>query len=388
MPDDSQKKSAVVYWPFSIFSRVHTKKDASGIASSLRKKNYDTTLIVGKFLATKIEGIRTYETGNTHYSILSPLAQANEFFKLLKILFRLSPDIVIAFNRNPTFPLIILLYKLINFFRPERNRKTKFLLKMDSDGQFRFTNFPPHSLKNPTFRKILSISAVLMLKLNYLTFDYISIETECGLERIKKIIHNERKIVVIPDGIDSIYFEEASSSIAERGNVILAVSRVARQKSLEILIEAFTYIHREFPDWVVKVVGEIEDPDYFQELVKNTEKYKLEDKVHFVGSVSEADLLNFYATSAIFCLPSNWEGFPISRLEAIAMGLPVITTEAGCGESLRKYGSIVVPVNDAKSLAEGLRLLMSDSKLRQKIVKSQRGAVISWDDVVEMYLTL
>ena len=388
MPDQFEKKNAVVYWPFAIFRSVHTNKDPGGITSSLRNKNYETTFIVGKFLAPKIEGIRTYETGNSHYTILSPLSQANEFFKVLKTLVRSSPDIVIAYNRNPFFPLIIFLYKLTNFLRLMGKRKTKFVLKMDSDGNFRFTNFPTRSLASPILHKVLTISAVVMFKLSCLTYDNISIESECALENIRKVALKRRKLVVIQNGCDLIYSGEALSSNAKRENVILNVSRIVRQKSLDILIEAFAYIHQEFTNWVMRLVGEIEDRDYFLELVEYIARFKLENKVYFEGSVSRSDLLNFYSTSDIFCLSSSWESDGISRREAIAAGLPVITTTAGCGDSLRKYGSIVVPVNDTRSLTNGLRLLMSDEKLRQKIAQSQKSAVVSWDEVTEMYINL
>lgn len=171
-------------------------------------------------------------------------------------------------------------------------------------------------------------------------------------------------------------------------HVILAVSRVARQKALETLIEAFAQVSSDFPEWSVKIAGEIEDLNYYEELTKITRTLRVDNKVTFEGAVSEHKLLELYSISSIFCLSSNWEGDSISRIEAIAAGLPVITTEAGCGQSLEKYGSVVVPIGDFISLASGLTRLMSDVKLRKEISASQKAAVISWDDVVERYINL
>ena len=382
------EKTAVVYWPFSIFRDIHLKKDIGSIPLSFRDRGYETTLIVGEFLATDIFGVNIYETENSHYKIMNPLSQAMEFIKVMKKLLRLSPDIVITYNRNPFFPLVMALYKFTNIFKFKKKHKTKFIIKMDSDGDFRFTNFPSHFLEETYFYRVLNISTTVMLDLNHIFSDYISIESECGLEKIKKILRKVEKLVVIPNGCASSYFVDSNKEVPKKENVTLSVSRVARQKSLETLIEAFAQISSAFPDWSVIIVGEIEDQSYYEELVKLTEKVGLYNRVNFEGTVSQEKLQELYSKSSIFCLPSNWEGDSISRREALAAGLPLITTEAGCGQSLEKYGSIVVPIGDSTSLASGLARLMSDVNLREEISESQKRALISWDDVVDRFINL
>jgi glycosyltransferase involved in cell wall biosynthesis len=384
---EKAKKTALIYWPFSVFREVHLKKDVGSISQFFREKGYETTLIVGEFLPAGINGVNIYETGNPHSKIMNPLSQANEFIKVLKKLIRLSPDIIITYNRNPFFPLVAALYKFTNIFKFTKRCKTKFIIKMDSDGNFRFTNFPSHFLDNSYFHGVLNISAIVMLKMNYFFSDYISIESECGLEKVKKTLRKAKKLVVVPNGCALSYFED-DQAVSKKEDVILAVSRVARQKSLETLIEAFALIGPNFPEWSVKMVGDIEDQLYYEELVKLIEKLGLHNSVNFEGTVSQEKLLEFYSRSSIFCLSSNWESDGISRREAIAAGLPVITTEAGCGRSLEKYGSIVVPIGDSTALAAGLARLMSDANLRKEISASQKAAVVSWDDVVEKYINL
>lgn len=382
------EKTAVVYWPFSVFRDVHLKKDIGSMSLSFRDRGYETTLIVGEFLATEIVGVNVYETGNSHYKIMNPLSQAMEFIKVMKKLLRLSPDIVITYNRNLFFSVITALYKLTNIFKFTKRLRSKFIIKMDSDGNFRFTNFPPRIFEHSNFLKVLNFSVVVTLKMNYFSSNYISIETECGLEKIKKILHKEGKLRVVPNGCALGYFGNQLDEVRNKEHVILAVSRVARQKSLETLIEAFAQVSSDFPEWSVKIAGEIEDLNYYEELTKITRTLRVDNKVTFEGAVSEHKLLELYSISSIFCLSSNWEGDSISRIEAIAAGLPVITTEAGCGQSLEKYGSVVVPIGDFISLASGLTRLMSDVKLRKEISASQKAAVISWDDVVERYINL
>ena len=382
------KRTAVVYWPFSIFRDIHLKKDVGSISLSFREKGYEITLIVGEFLSTGISGVNIYETGNSHYKIMNPISQASEFIKVMKKLFSLSPDTVITYNRNPFFPIIIALYKFRFFFNFTRRNRTKFIMKMPSAGNFRFTNFPSRFLENFTLNRAISLTAVAVLKINYLFLNYITIETECGLEMIRKILHKDEKLRVVPNGCALRYFEDQLDTVRNKEDVILAVSRVVRQKSLETLIEAFANVSSNFPKWSVKIAGEIEDRNYYEELSNKIKKLRIENRVTFSGTVSDHELLRLYSGSSIFCLPSKWEDDSISRREAIAAGLPVITTEAGCGRSLEKYGSIVVPIGASTALASGLARLMSDANLRKEISATQMAAVVSWDNVVERYISL
>lgn len=383
----NMRKTAVVYWPFSVFRDVHLKKDVGSIPLSFRKEDYETTLIVGEFLANGISGVNVYETRNSHHKIMNPLAQASEFIKVTRKLFELSPNIVIAYNRNPLFPIITALYRFRNIFKFKKWYKTKFIVKMDFGGDFRFTYFSSRFLQDLNLLKALHFSVIVMLKMNYFLSDYISMESECGLSTIQKLLGKSEKLSVIPNGCDLGYYV-GNQIESDKENIILSVSRVVKQKSLETLIEAFGQINMNFPEWSVKIVGEIEDTNYYEKLSNLIKKIEIDNRIIFTGAISEHKLLKLYLKSAIFCLPSNWEVDSISRREAIAAGLPVITTEAGCGRSLEKYGSIVVPIGDSTALALGLARLMSDANLRKEISATQMAAVVSWDDVVERYINL
>lgn len=371
-----------------MFREVHLKKDVGSIPLSFKKKGYETTLIVGEFLPEGIKGVNIFETGNSHHTIMDPLSNAFEFIKVMKKLFRLSPDIVITYNRNPFFAIIIALYKFKHFFNFSKKNKTKFIMKMTSDGNFRFTNFPPRFIDNAFLNKVISLAAIAAFKINYLFLNYITIETECGLEIIKKKLRSEKKLTVVPNGCALEYFREKQDVVRDKEEVILAVSRVVKQKSIETLIKAFAKVSFEFPMWRVKIVGEIGDPNYYAELSSMSKILEIDNKLTFEGAVSDLELQRLYFTSSIFCLPSNWEDDSISRREAMAAGLPVITTEAGCGRSLEKFGTVVVPIGDSISLAEGLTRLMSDTNLRKKISATQMAAIVSWNDVVERYIGL
>ena len=386
--DTGLKKTAIIYWPFSVFNEVHVKKDVGSIATSLKNKEYETTLIVGKFIPKSIDGINISETGNSHNKILNPISHSIEIIKVIKKLLKLNPDVVITYNRNPFLFIIIFVYKFRKLFSISSTKYTKFIMKMTSDGNFRFSNFPARFLEISSLRKILLISAIIELRINYKLIDFMSIETECGMEKIKHILNKDDKLLVVPNGCSNEYFLTNQTKIQKREESILVVSRIVEQKGLEILVGAYAKISQKFPTWSVKIIGEIEDKNYYLQLSEMVNKRKLDKTITFLGKISDEELLELYFTSSIFCLPSIWEDDSISRREAIAAGLPVVTTEAGCGKLFEQYGSIVVPIRDSNALALGLENLMLSEKLRKEISVKQIGAVVSWDDVVENYLMI
>ena len=91
--------------------------------------------------------------------------------------------------------------------------------------------------------------------------------------------------------------------------------------------------------------------------------YGLKEKIFFVGEKSRKDLIEIYNQSPIYCLFSRSESFSISRLEAIAMGLYVITTDAGCARDFSKYGIHIMnddtPECGARYIEDGIRAIES-----------------------------
>jgi len=101
-------------------------------------------------------------------------------------------------------------------------------------------------------------------------------------------------------------------------------------------------------------------------------KRGIEKNVKFLGTVSEEEKVKLYFSADIFILPSYAEGQPIAILEAMAAGLPVISTTVGSiPEVITKgeHGFLIEP-GDYSSLAENIKLLLREDKLRNKIGQS------------------
>ena len=189
-----------------------------------------------------------------------------------------------------------------------------------------------------------------------------------------------KKLRIVPNGYANSKVENENP---KRGKIILSVGRIHPQKGHDVLISSFKKVYFIHKDWELRIIGPIEDLEYYEKLKILIDELKLNDSVKLLGNVDEKTLEEEYKKASIFCLLSRYEGFPIARLEAMSYGLPVITTKAGCGEQYSKYGSIIVPIEDTERPAEAMLKLIENPGLRIEISKRQMDAVYSWDDVVK-----
>jgi len=145
---------------------------------------------------------------------------------------------------------------------------------------------------------------------------------------------------------------------------IVAVGRLMTQKNHRMLIEAFSKVHENYPDCKLYIYGE---GDLRCKLEKQVRENALEDCVFLPGSIP--DIHERTADAKAFVLSSDYEGLSNALLEAMAMGLPVISTNcAGSDEVIRNgENGLLVPVGDAEATAAAIEKLLGDDELRQKI---------------------
>ncbi|GAC1652628.1 MAG: hypothetical protein NVS4B8_27980 [Herpetosiphon sp.] len=95
----------------------------------------------------------------------------------------------------------------------------------------------------------------------------------------------------------------------------------------------------------------------------------IENKVHLVGSMQGEELASLYRNAQLFVLSSDEEGLGIVILEAMASGLPVVSTACGGPETIVINGEtgLLIPIRDAQALARAMRRLLSDPVLRKRM---------------------
>lgn len=137
---------------------------------------------------------------------------------------------------------------------------------------------------------------------------------------------------------------------------LLMVARFDKQKNQKLLIDAIKDLSM---DYTLNFVG---DGPTLKECEKLVHEYKLDDKVIFHGF--QRDIRGFLETSDIFCLITNYEGLPISIIEAMAMKLPIIASNVGGNKELVSKENGFLVENDATDIAIAIKKLVEDRNLQ------------------------
>lgn len=155
---------------------------------------------------------------------------------------------------------------------------------------------------------------------------------------------------------------------------IVCVGRLVSVKGQLVLLEAVAALRAEHESIRVTLVG---DGPSRPELERRVAELGLAGSVRFTGALGHPAALEHVRGADVFCLPSFAEGVPVSLMEAMALGVPVVTTHiTGIPELIRdgESGLLVVPGN-VGSLAGALRRLAEDHELRARLSTGGRAAV-------------
>jgi glycosyltransferase involved in cell wall biosynthesis len=173
------------------------------------------------------------------------------------------------------------------------------------------------------------------------------------------------------------------------GHMLLAVGRLASEKGLDVLIQAFARVAEKFPAWRLVVLGEGPKRRELEVLVAQR---GLAGRVDLPGAV--ADVGAYYRSADLFVLPSRFEGFPNALCEAMSWGVPAIASDCPSGpREISRDGldAMLVPPEDPAALAAALARLMSDPAERQRLGSAGRAGIerydlpvilAAWDDAV------
>lgn len=250
-----------------------------------------------------------------------------------------SPDIIISFSREQSYRLL-----LTNFFN-----KRKIIISVRNDPKEEYKNF---------FEKCL-------MKILYLRVNGFVFQTEEARSFFPKSF--QEKSVIIPNPINEDYID--SFYEGERKNVIVTAGRLAEQKNHELLIDAFSKISGEFKDYKLIIYGSGSLENDLKEQIK---RLKLEKRVILAGEVSciKDKIIN----ASLFVLSSRYEGMPNALIEAMALGLPCISTDCPCGGPRylikNNINGVLVPVGDENKLSFEMKRLLNDKDLCLKLSKN------------------
>lgn len=208
-------------------------------------------------------------------------------------------------------------------------------------------------------------------------------------EAYKMMGVTEDKIEIIPNGIDLSKFSNPPEkgefrkkySIPNDEKIVLYLGRLHKSKGLDLLIEAFSELATELDTAKLMLIG----PDGGDRLLieKRAEDLNIGDMVIFTGLVPDKEKMMAFIDADVFVTP-RFYGFPITFLEAMACGTPIVTTNAG--DFIEGIDNEVGYVTryDEKELKNALLKVLTDEKLKnsfkEKAKKKSKG--YSWDRIV------
>lgn len=245
------------------------------------------------------------------------------------------------------------------------------------------------SERNNPYKSPIQKRVRLLRKLLYRYADGYVFQTEdardyfsCRIAKHSVIIQNP-----ISDTLPDVY-------IGEREKKIVSVGRLTEQKNYSLAIEATKKVLEEHPEYIYEIYG---DGELYEMYAKKIRKMGLEGKIILKGH--QSNIYERIKKARVFLLSSDYEGMSNALIEAMALGIPVISTDhpIGGAKELIKNGinGLLVPVGNSMEMTKGIERLITDEKLafgisdeaikmREKLSKGR--VVAQWKDYIDRVL--
>ncbi|MBE8191436.1 MAG: glycosyltransferase family 4 protein, partial [Alphaproteobacteria bacterium] len=209
----------------------------------------------------------------------------------------------------------------------------------------------------------------------------------------KRDTHREYKIptdnmVRIHHGIDHDLFAPQPHITRHPNRLITTASADVPLKGLRFLISAYHQLLVQHPDLELLVIGRLREGPTMTEL----NRLGLRDRVKFVSDLSGEEIRDLYAQSTIAVSPSVYEGFGFPAGEALACGVPLVSTNGGSLPEIVGDAGVIVPHSNPAALADAIDDLLCNPEKRAVLSKKGRAHILAhfkWErcarDVVSLY---
>lgn len=307
----------------------------SNLANKLSERGHDCTLVTTflaedeYILASNVERISLYEKKPTGSWLLTNIEITKQ---LRKQVVSKKPDLLVSFLAEPNFRAAIATI----------GTKTKVILSVRNDPNWEYRDTLPTFLARYLFRRA----------------DGMVFQTEDAQRWFPKSIQQKSQII-----FNAVKEDFYDIELPQLRTGIVATGRLRMQKNHAMLVRAYA-----------KIANKITDDLYIYGAGDSSELKKLSielgvgNRVHLPGQTM--NVKNAIKSAKLYVLSSDFEGMPNALMEAMAMGLPCISTDCPCGgpralftEDMRQF---LIPVGNADILAERMLFLLTDDEERVK----------------------
>ena len=182
-------------------------------------------------------------------------------------------------------------------------------------------------------------------------------------------IEGRARVVVVSNSVVCDEGYGAGDRLSRNPYDLLLMGNLGRAKGHFEALEALAKIRSDFPDSRLLFAGAVREPGVAAELRARANALGIEDRVQFLGPIFGEEKARAFDESGIFLLPSHTENMPVSIMEAMAAGLPVVATRVGAISEMvldEETGLLVEP-RDSSALAESIRRLFDDPGLGERM---------------------
>jgi glycosyltransferase involved in cell wall biosynthesis len=181
------------------------------------------------------------------------------------------------------------------------------------------------------------------------------------------------KFRVVPNGINKEFFYPVQNEARPGNSIIVTNSADTPLKGLRYLLEAVSKVRKK-QSVKLMVIGEPKKNGTIKKLVDDL---GVGDIVHFTGRIENEEFADYYSKATIAVIPSLYEGFGLPAAEAMACGVPLISTSGGALPEVVGDAGIIVPPADADSLAREIMFLFNNPDRREKMAQAGMARVDS-----------
>lgn len=220
--------------------------------------------------------------------------------------------------------------------------------------------------------------------------EHVIVDTEYVAEQIKHL-HSKKKIshlpwmYVVPQGIQSQYLQVSPEK--SMTPTILSVGSISQRKGHLLLVKAFEIVHKTVPSAKLIIAGTLTEKAYYTQLKNEIEKLHLKQSVELLTNIPQEQLLQKYQEATIFALHSQEESQGIALVEAMATGLPVVSTLVGGIPFVVKNGEtgLLSKYGDINAFANNMIELLTNEDQRTKMSQSAHltAQSYSWQEITK-----
>jgi glycosyltransferase involved in cell wall biosynthesis len=195
------------------------------------------------------------------------------------------------------------------------------------------------------------------------------------------------RVVVIYDGVDERFSPQPPDAVAAvrqrykvpDGRVILYVGTIEPRKGIDTLLDAWAQIASALPDTTLVIAGK--EGWATAALHAQERALGIERRVCWTGYVADADLAAVYAMADVFVFPSRYEGFGLPPLEAMACGVPVISSDASSLPEVVGDAGVLVSPDDADGFATAIKNVLAQPNLAATLRERGlgRARLLTWE---------